>query len=280
MLQQTRKCIFVVGAWLILISRAFCASVPAEERLVSVPAEELIKEANLLFQQYKDREALEKYQMVLLQQPTNCEALYKTSLLNTRMGLRYADETEKLIYLTEAKSYAEMALAANEDLADSHYAFALAVHHLSIVSGPRERILNIRLVKGHLEEALRKNPFHAGAWQLLGRWYYKVANFNFLETTAAELLINGVPRGATNEKALEAIHKSITYDPQNISGYYDLAVIYLEMKQKEQAVAVLQDALSLKLFTSEDLEISRRCKALLLSQKVQPLMRNRAIARQ
>jgi regulator of microtubule dynamics protein 3 len=256
-----RKIIFVVSAWLTFVSYATCASVPADE---------LIKEANQLYRQFKDREALAKFQMVLLQQPSNYEALYKTSLLNTRIGLRYADETEKLEYLAAAKGYAELALAANEEGADSHYAFALAVHNYSIVSGAKERILNIRLVKRHLEKTLRLNPQHAGAWQLLGRWHYKVANFNFLETAAAELLINGVPRGATNEKAIEAIRKSITYDPQNISGYYDLAVIYQDMKLKAESVAVLQDALALKLVTSEDLEISRRCKAMLVSMKVDP----------
>jgi len=238
-----------------------------------VPADELIKEANQLYKQYKDREALEKFQMVLLQQPAHYEALYKTSLLNTRIGLRFADETEKLEYLTAAKGYAEMALAANEEGADSHYAYAMAVHNLSIVTGPKERILHIRLVKRHLEKALRLNPLHAGAWQLLGRWHYKVANFNVLEKAAAEVLINGVPRGASNEKAIEAIHKSITYDPQNISGYYDLAVIYRDMKLNDQSAAVLQDAMALKLVTSEDLEISRRCKAMLLSMGVDPAPR-------
>jgi tetratricopeptide (TPR) repeat protein len=264
-----RKIILFVGAWLVFASYAACASGPADE---------LIKEANQLFKQYKDREALEKFQLVLLQQPNNYEALYKTSLLTTRIGLRYADETEKLEYLTAAKGYAEMALAANEEGADSHYAFALAVHNLSIVSGAKERILNIRLVKSHLEKALRLNPLHPGAWQLLGRWHYKVANFNFMETAAAELLIKGVPRGATNEMAIEAIQKSITYDPQNISGYYDLAIIYRDMKRKEESVAILQHALALKLVTSEDLEISRRCKALLLSLKVQPAPRPASIA--
>jgi regulator of microtubule dynamics protein 3 len=273
MIRLIRKIIFVVSAWLAFASYAIAASVPADE---------LIKEANQLYSQFKDREALEKFQMVLLQQPSHYEALYKTSLLNTRIGLRYADETEKLEYLSAAKGYAEMALATYEEGADSHYAFALAVHNLSIVSGAKERILNIRLVKRHLEKALRLNPQHAGAWQLLGRWHYKVANFNFLEKGAAEMLIGGVPRGASNQKAIEAIQNSITCNPQNISGYYDLAVIYRDMKLKEQSVAMLQDAMTLKLVTSEDLEISRRCKAMLISMKVdpQPTGRTRSIARQ
>ena len=263
--RQIRKIIFAVFAWLAFAGYATCASVPGED---------LIKEANQLYRQFKDREALEKFRMVLHQQPSNYEALYKTSLLNTRIGLRYADETEKLEYLGAAKGYAELALAAREDGADAHYAYALAVHNLSIVSGAKERLLHIRLVQRHLETALRLNPEHAGAWQLLGRWHYKVANFNFLEKGAAELLINGIPRGSTNERALEAIHKSISCDPRNISGYYDLAIIYRDMKRKEESVAVLQDALQLRLVTSEDLEISRRCKALLHAMKVEPVGRS------
>lgn len=269
MMRQIKKVIFVISAWLAFASYATGASVPADE---------LIKEANQLYRQFKDREALEKFQMVLLQQPSHYEALYKTSLLNTRMGLRYADETEKLEYLTAAKGYAQMALAANEEGADSHYAFALAVHNLSIVTGTKERILNIRLVKRHLEEALRLNPQHAGAWQLLGRWHYKAANFNVLEKAAAEVLIHGLPRGASNEMAIDALRRSITYNPQNISGYYDLAVIYRDMKLKAESVAVLQDALELKLVTSEDLEISRRCKALLRSLDAAPAFRRGSIA--
>lgn len=263
--RQIRKIIFAVFAWLAFAGYATCASVPGDD---------LIKEANELFRQFKDREALEKFQRVLLRQPSNYEALYKTSLLNTRIGLRYADETEKLEYLSAAKGYAEMALAADEEGADAHYAYALAVHNLSIVSGAKERILHIRLVKRHLETALRLNPDHAGAWQLLGRWHYKAANFNFLERGAAELLINGIPRGSTNEKALEAIHKSISCDPRNISGYYDLAIIYRDMKRKAESVAVLQEALQLRLVTSEDLEISRRCKALLTAMKATPIPRS------
>ena len=48
------------------------------------------------------------------------------------------------------------------------------------------------------------------------------------------------------------------------------------MKLKNQSAAVLQDALALKLVTSEDLEISRRCKALLLAMKVDPAVPNRS----
>ncbi len=70
MTRQLKNIIFVLSAWLAFASYATGASVPADE---------LIKEANQLYKQYKDREALEKFQMVLLQQPAHYEALYKAS---------------------------------------------------------------------------------------------------------------------------------------------------------------------------------------------------------
>jgi tetratricopeptide (TPR) repeat protein len=253
MIKQIKILLIGVMAWLAFAGQA----------LASVPANDLIKEANTLLSQYKDREALAKFQLVLMEDPSHYEALYKASLLNTRIGMRYSDESEKIEYFSAAKGYAEMALKVNPKGADGHYVLALAVNNLSIVSGTKNRVLNLKLVKQHLDNALIADPRHAAAWQLLGRWYYKVANFNFLEATACKFLAGGVPVGASNYKAIESIRKSITFNPNNISGFYDLAIIYRDMKQKAESISVLQEALQLNLITSEDLEISRRCKALL-----------------
>lgn len=253
MIQNIKILSIVVVAWLTLVGQAMAA----------VPADELIKEANLLYSQYKDREALATFRLVLEVEPSHYEALYKASLINSRIGARYADETEKIAHFTSAKNYAEMALTADPRGADAHYVMALAINNLSITLGSRDRITNLKIVKEHLDKALIANPKHAAAWQLLGRWHYRAANFNFLETTASRLLTGQVPVGASNYRAIESLKKSIEYDPQNISGYYDLAVIYRSMKNKAESAAMLQQALTLNLFTSEDLEISRRCKALL-----------------
>jgi len=224
---------------------------------------DLLKEANALLDQYKDSEALEKFRLILSDNPDHYEALYKASLLNCRIGGRYTDETEKIQYFTAAKVYAESALEIEPNGANSHYALALAINNLSMVSGPKDRLVNLRIIKQHLDKALHVNPDHAAAWQLLGRWYYKAANLNFFESTASKFFTGTVPVGASNYRAIESLKKSITLNPLNISGFYDLAIIYHDTKQTAESIQVLQEALKLNLITSEDLELSRRCKAML-----------------
>lgn len=253
MIRKTKYILTGVLAWLVLTGHA----------LAFDASDDLIKEANRLFTEYKDSEALTKYQSVLRYEPSHYEALYKASLLNSRIGARYADETEKLEYFSAAKGYAEMAVAANPNGADGHYVMALALNNLSIVTGVKDRLSKMKAIRQHLDKALAENPEHAGAWQLLGRWHYRAANFNFLECTVSKFLTGGTPIGASNYNAIEAIKKSITYNPNNISGYLDLAVIYCDMRNKAAAVDILQQALKLNLVTAEDLEMSRRCKAML-----------------
>ncbi|WP_051360058.1 hypothetical protein [Adhaeribacter aquaticus] len=233
------------------------------QTLAFVPADDLIKEANQLFNQFKDREALSKYQQVLNAEPQNYEALWKMSLLQLRIGSRYSDETEKLDFFAAARDYAERAVAISPEGADAHYTLALALNNLSMVMGVKERVSNLKLIKFHIDKTIALKFEHASAWQLLGRWYYKAANLTFLECTFSKLITGGLPEGATNELAIEALRQAITLNPGNINGYLDLALIYRDVKNKSAAIAVLQEAIKLDLVTAEDLEINRRCKSLL-----------------
>jgi hypothetical protein len=45
--------------------------------------------------------------------------------------------------------------------------------------------------------------------------------------------------------------------------YYDLARVYDTQKQDDKAIKVLQEAATLTPITTEELEISRRCRSLL-----------------
>ncbi|GEO03672.1 hypothetical protein AAE02nite_13360 [Adhaeribacter aerolatus] len=253
MIKTFKVFILVLGAWLAVAGHA----------LASLPSDELLKEANRLYLEYKDGEALQKFELVLTFDSNNYEALYKLSLLDLRIGSRFSDETQRLQFLTSARDYAQKALSVNANGADAHYAMAAALNNLSLMSGVKERLVNMKLVKAHLDKALALNPAHADSWQLLGRWYYKAANLNFFECTASKFISGGLPVGASNYKAIQSLNRSIEYNPSNISSYYDLAIIYRDMKNPVKSVEVLEKAIMLQLVTSDDLELSRRCKALL-----------------
>ena len=223
----------------------------------------LLKQAEQLLGNYKDSEALLVYEQVLEKSTDNYVALCKASYLHCRIGDRFSDETKKLEHFAKAREYASRAYNLDPADAESNYVMALSIGCQSMVSGPKERLAGVHEVKSFLDAALAADAQHSGAWHILGRWYFKMANLNFAEKAVSKLLFGGVCNVATNQDAAEAINKAISLAPQNIRYYYDLALIYDEMKDKSSCIATLEKTKTLVFETKEELELSRRCKILL-----------------
>ena len=223
---------------------------------------ELLQEANLFYADSKDNLALQKFEEVLKLEPTCYEALWKSSLLNSRIGNRYSDVISKINYFDKAWVFADQALCAFEG-AEANYVMALAVYNKALALNVKERMQNSKVIKFYLDEAVCANPSYSDAWQLIGRWHFKNANLNMAEKSAVNLFFGGIPLEASNEQAVEALQNAIKFNPNNISYYFDLACVYRELEKEDMSMALLQDAANLKLLTSEELEISRRCKAML-----------------
>ncbi|MBC5991351.1 tetratricopeptide repeat protein [Pontibacter cellulosilyticus] len=225
--------------------------------------EKLLQRAEQLLDKYKDSEALAVYEQILGVASENYVALCKASYLHCRISERYTDETKRLEHIAKAREYANKAYELNPLDAESNYVMALSLGSQALVSGPKERLVNINELKSFVDAALAADAKHAGSWHLLGRWYFKMANLNFAEKAASKFLFGGVCGLATNKDAADALEKAIAYNPKNIRYYYDLALIYDEMKDKEACITTLTKALTLTLDTKEELELSRRCKIML-----------------
>ncbi|WP_299821378.1 hypothetical protein [uncultured Pontibacter sp.] len=229
--------------------------------------DKLLQQAEQLLVNYKDSEALVVFEKILEESEDNYVALCKASYLHCRIGDRYTDETKKLQHISKAREYANRAYALNPSDSESNYVMALSLGSQALVSGPKERLSSINQMKTFVDAALAANVEHAGAWHILGRWYFKMANLNFAEKMASKFLFGGVCGVASNKDAADAIERAITYNPKNIRYYYDLALIYSEMKEKEACMNTLTKALTLTLYTKEELELSRRCKIMLQEKK-------------
>jgi len=237
---------------------------------VAVPAssghEQTLQQAAQLMHTYKDSEALQLYEQVLALAPQHYEALCKASLLHCRIGERFSDETRKTKHFDKARAYAQQAYALQPKDAEANYVMALALACQAMVSGPKQRLVGIHQVKSFADAALADNRQHAGAWHILGRWYFKMANLNMVEKAAAKVFFGGLCGEFTNKQAAAALAQAIAYDTANIRYYYDLACVYAEMGAKEACIDILQTALTFNLETTEELELSRRCRMMLQNQ--------------
>jgi tetratricopeptide (TPR) repeat protein len=226
-------------------------------------SEKLLWEANQLFREYKDAEALEKYELLLADEPDQQEALTKASIVCGRIGNRFPDDTRKSLYYQKAFGFAQKAMEIDSLSAESNYAMALSLSNLCQTVAIKDRMVQLNQIKTYLDQALIQNSNHAGAWHLMGRWAYKVANLSFAERSANKLLTQLPLPTSTNEMAINAFIKAIELDSSNMLYYYDLARVQREVDLTSDCVSTLQKALDQKLITTEDLELSRRCKVLL-----------------
>ncbi|AMR26116.1 hypothetical protein A0257_02750 [Hymenobacter psoromatis] len=247
---------------------------PAKNSLVpdSVALRQHLRQAAALQATYKDSEALAQYQEALKLNARNYVGLWRAAVLSVSIGNRYSDETRKKAYFSAARDYATRAVAVHPLGGESNYALALALFSEAGLLSARDRLRIFKELRTPVFLAVERRPDLPEAWQLLGRWHYRVAHYNVLEKTFSRIVLGGYPQGASTRKAIAALEKARQLDSTRIQYCYDLARIYKYQGMRYRAVRVLEQAIKLPTYTSEDLTMNRLCQQLL-----PPLLR--AVAR-
>ncbi len=231
--------------------------------------QDLLGSANRLRAANNEALAITKYESILKLDPGHFESLHSAALLYTRVGNRFSedDQSRKEDYYRKAKSLADRALAAQPNSAEAQFVMSVAVGRMGLISPTKERVASSKEVKKHAEEAIRLDPKHAGAWDVLGRWNSKVANLSFAEKAAANLLFGGIPEGASNENAVNCFTNALKYKPNYILYMYDLATAYYQVKNITKCKEMLNKLIKLAPKTQDDPGIQKEAKMMLASLK-------------
>lgn len=224
---------------------------------------QLERQADSLYQQYEEEQALELYHQVLQDDPNHYKALWRTSFLYSRIGNRMENEDEQEEYYNRGIDFAERALEVDSTDVQSNFVMSVAMGRKALISGARERVSASRDIKKYVDRALEYDSTHAGAWHVLGRWNFKIANLSWIERTAANTLFGGIPGDASNEKAAQNIEKAIELNDQYVLYYYDLATVYEEMGRDQEAIETCQRALELSNLTPDDEQVKEDCRELI-----------------
>ena len=222
----------------------------------------LLKAGHTYIANAQEEDALTQFLGVLKIDPNNYEATWNASLLYSKIGNRMTNEDQQKSYFNLAKQYAQKALKINANDAESNYVMSVAMGRMALISGPHDKVSAARDIKNYVETALKLDPQLADAWYVLGLWNYDVANLNFFERAAANMLFGGLPDG-TVPNAIAAYKKAIQYDPTYILYWKDIAMAYYDNDQKADAIAALKTALSLKIRTADDPQHIKDAQALL-----------------
>lgn len=220
------------------------------------------QKADSLYDQFKEKEALELYKKVLKNNPDDYKALWRTSFLYSRIGNRLDDKSDQKEYFNRAINLAEHALAVDSTDTQSNFVMAVAMGRKALISGASDRVAASRAIKKYADRAIKYDSTNAGAWHVLGRWHFKVDNLSWIERAAANTLFGGIPDAST-KKAAEAIEKAISLDDDYILYYLDLAKVYEELGRDKEAISTCETALDKPNLTPDDPKLKEECRDLI-----------------
>lgn len=216
----------------------------------------LLKEGVQLERSQKEIEALEKYKLVLSQEPTNITALIRAAELSTMLAaFNEKDTKSKQLFLSSAGAYAVRAYSANPKNADAAYVMSLTQAKLADIQPDNKKLIEcVRNSKIYADEALAINPTHAKANFTVGKWHMEMANLNMVKKAAVKLMYGGLPEGSI-DSAIVFLEKARTYDPYFVNTYLELAKIYDQLHQPTKVIEVLTKMVKLPTRKTEDISL-------------------------
>jgi tetratricopeptide (TPR) repeat protein len=158
---------------------------------------------------YKNPEGLALFQLLLKADSNNADYLSNAAYFFSKVGNLQPSEEKKSEYFNKGLYLAKKAIKVNANLAEGHYAYALALGRLNENAGSKQKIANAKRIKLEADLAIKLNPQHAGAYHILGRWHRTIAGFNFVEKLAINTLFGGVPEGGSYDAAIACFLKAV-----------------------------------------------------------------------
>lgn len=231
----------------LLLSCLFGSSLMAQDQL-----EVLLKQADNLDKQVKEKEAFDKYMEILEVSPQNYKALSRLAELNAAFGSRQLKDADKAPYFRSTMDFAGRAYSVDSMNADSYYLLSLASWKMSIVEEKnKEQVEYLRKWREYAEKAIALQPNHAKAIFLLGKWNFDMSRASLLKKAAAKTIYGGMSKWDI-ETAIKLFERSKTADPYFVQNFYELAKAYEYNNQPTQELETLNKLVKLPVRTGDD----------------------------
>jgi tetratricopeptide (TPR) repeat protein len=222
----------------------------------------LVGKGDALDRQLRTREALAAYLDAEKLNAKDADLLRKIAKQYAELMPDSSSKTERRRLGEQALDYAQRAVAAEPRAAKVQLSLAICYGRLAPLLENRTKIEYSRLVKEHVEKALKLDPSDDYAWHVLGAWNYELANLNPVLRGLAGLIYGTLP-AASNERAVECFRQAIEIAPQRVSHHVELGRTYAAMGRGDLARAALERGLSLPSREKDDEDTKNRGRAAL-----------------
>jgi hypothetical protein len=236
--RRSRPAVLVVLALL-----ALAAIVPPRPATAKT-AEEWLADGDREYAAARLPAAQHAYAAAVQAAPTSYVALCRLSKAESELGeLQKGDEQRRT--RASAADHARAAIKATPDSAAGHVWLAVALGREALSEGPRTKLAMSREIKSEVDRALAIDPLCGRAWHVFAVWNVKVASLNTMERMAANAMLGGVPKGASNENAEIAFRKAIALEPGYVNHRLEYARFLASRHRQADARRELEKAVSL-----------------------------------
>jgi predicted Zn-dependent protease len=194
--------------------------------------------------QLKTAEALSAYFDAEKLGAKNSEVLRKISRELSLSMLDTKNKDEQRSLGEKSLEYARRAVEADPNDALSQLGLAICYGRLAPYLDNKTKIAYSKLVKEHVDKALKLDPSLDYGYHVLGAWNCELASLNPVLRALAKLIYGDVP-AASYEDAVKSFKKATELAPQRVVHHIELGRAYAAMGQKDLARVELNKGLAL-----------------------------------
>lgn len=178
--------------------------------------------------------ALQHYEAAAKLDSLNVTALWKAS--NAAVDLGEFNDAERESYYARGEQLARLAVKADSNSADAHFALAKALGRVALSKGKRDKVKYAGVVHDEAREALRLDQTNAGAMHVYGMWNAEIMRLSRIERWAARNLLGGGVLGeASWDNAQSYLEHAAAIEPSRITHRLDLAGVYADRGETAKA---------------------------------------------
>jgi tetratricopeptide (TPR) repeat protein len=197
---------------------------------------QLITQAQQFENTLQEEKALDTYKKIITLEPKNALAYQRGSFVAGNIGERSTGEQKKQLYIL-SKQYAEKALVFAPKEAFTYYVGGVILGRYALEGSPKQKVAASRSLRSCADKAVALDPNSAYCLHLLGRYHLEVSRLSFIERTAANKFLGGLPSGDI-QTAITYMSKAYGIDKNFIMNAYNLAQAYEATNQKEKAISI------------------------------------------
>jgi tetratricopeptide (TPR) repeat protein len=224
--------------------------------------ETLIGRGDVFDRKLQPAEALSFYLAAEKLDPKNVPLMLRIARQYRHEAADAAAHEDKIRLSNTGKDYALRAVELAPNEAEAHLSVAISYAKMSLLLGAREKLEASRKVKAAVDRAISLDPHNDLAWHVLGCWHEQLAEVGPIKRAAARILYGEVPEGSS-EEAVKCFLEAIKLNPNRLSHYIELGLVYARMGRRPEARECLKKGLAMANVDKGDPEVKERGRAAL-----------------